>query len=257
MRPARGHYGASVPLTTHKARAAGLDLWEASRQFDETLVHADAGYYTAAMLGMVARSRAFLRAAYALADDGYELEAMLQVRALNEYAITLRWLTIDGDYHALLMLIDDLKGRIRIDDEVQALGGEPILTAEIRVSDEQRIEELKAECGDRPKDLPRLIQRAKAARMSWFYSLAYRADSQAAAHPSIWALEQFTSVDPKGRGLVIHSGVAPRRAMTSPYKGALVPSAWILTTFAEENEDTALEEAVDAIVARPPGGVGG
>jgi Family of unknown function (DUF5677) len=247
-----------VTFTAHEARAAGLDLSETSRQFGKTLVHSDAGYATMALIGMVARSRGFLRAAYALADDGYELEAMLQVRALNEYAITIRWLIEDADYHARLLAIDDLKKRIAIDDEVKALPkGVPILTPESRARDDAKLAELTAACGDRPTRLPSLFNRAKDAKMSWFYSLAYRADSQAAAHPTIWALEQFTSVAPDGRGLIVHDAVAPGRPITSPYNAAVVPFVVILTTFAELAEDEALVERVNQIAARLPGGVGG
>ena len=45
---------------------------------------------------------------------------MLQVRALNEYAITLRWMVIDPVYNALLLAIDNI--RALLDDEVQARG---------------------------------------------------------------------------------------------------------------------------------------
>jgi uncharacterized protein DUF5677 len=246
-----------VSLTAHEARAVGLDLWEASSQFTKTLVSPEAGLAGGLLIGMVARSRALLRAAYALADDGYELEAMLQVRALNEYAITVKWLCLDADYHALLIGIDDLKARLRIDREVTALGGEQILTPESKARDEAKLAELRAECGERPAELPRLIKRAEAAGMALYYSLAYRADSQAAAHPSLWAVEQFAEAAPDGPGLVVHDRVAPGRTTTSPYKGAVVPFALVLDTFAEAAPDEALQKAVASITGRVAGGVSG
>jgi hypothetical protein len=66
-----------VSVTPDAARGAALDMWEASRAYDRTHLPGDADLSTMAVVGMVARSRRFLRAAFALADDGYELEAML------------------------------------------------------------------------------------------------------------------------------------------------------------------------------------
>jgi hypothetical protein len=252
-------------LRAHEARAAGLDLWHASHQYGKTLVYAEAGLATMVMVGMVARSRAFLRAAYALADDGYELEAMLQVRALNEYAITLHWLIDDADYNALLLAIDNLRSLLLIDEEVSALPeAVPILTDAKRAEYESERDRLKGkllamsvEGDERPDKLPSMFDRAKAAKMLWNYSLAYRADSQGAAHPTIWAFEQFVEVAPDGRGLIVHDKVAPGRPITSPYKGAVVPFAWILATAAEQAGDEDFANRVEAIVARLPGGVGG
>ena len=45
---------ADVSLTAHEARAAGLDLWDGSRQYGKTLIYAEAGLETMAMVGMVA-----------------------------------------------------------------------------------------------------------------------------------------------------------------------------------------------------------
>ena len=243
-------------LTPQQARAAGLDLWAASRQFTKTLIHREAGLATGLLVGMVARSRALLRAAYALADEGYELEAMLQVRALNEYAITARWFVLDADYHALLIAIDDLKARLRIDREVQQHGGEQILTAESKARDEAKLAEFLEQCGERRKELPPLIQRAEAAGMMLYYSLAYRSDSQAAAHPSLWAVEQFTEEEPDGSGLVVHDGVAPGRSVTNPYQAGVVPFYLTLLTFAEAADDTRLAEALAEISRRVDGVLG-
>jgi hypothetical protein len=176
---------------------------------------------------------------------------------MNEWAITMRWMLLDPDYHAWLIGIADLNKRLAMDTEVRELpGGVAILTDESRARDEAKMAEYKAECGKRDKKLPSLLCRAKKARLSWLYSMAYRADSQVAAHPTIWALEPFTTADPDGRGLVLHERPPSTRHVTSPYKAALVPFAIILTTFAEKAEDTALQAAIDKVTQHLPGGVG-
>lgn len=101
--------------------------------------------------------------------------------------------------------------------------------------------------GERPasEDAAVAIRRAKAARMSWFYSLAYGSDSQAAAHPSVWAFEQFAEVAPDGRGVVVHDRPAPGRSMTNPYNAAVVPFGLILQTAAHEAGDEPFAGRVD------------
>lgn len=64
-------------------------------------------------------------------------------------------------------------------------------------------------------------------------------------------------IAPGHDGLVIHDSIAPGRTTTNPYKAAVVPFAWILTTFAETADDKPLLDAINAIVERLPGGVGG
>jgi hypothetical protein len=209
------------------------------------------------LLGSVVRGRGFLRAAYAAADAGYELEAMVHVRCMNEWAITMRWMILDPDYHSWLIGIADLNKRLAMDTEVRALpGGVAILEDKSRARDEARLAELKAECGDRDKKLPNVYCRAKKARLRWLYAMAYRADSQVAVHPTIWGLEPFTTADPEGRGLILHECPPATRRVTSPYKAALVPFAIILTTFAQKAEDTELEAAIHEVTQRLPGGVG-
>jgi hypothetical protein len=59
-----------------------------------------------AIIGLVARQRRFLRAAYTLADAGQALEAVGPLRSMLEFLICQRWLARDpaGRSSALLWL---------------------------------------------------------------------------------------------------------------------------------------------------------
>lgn len=64
-----------------------------------------------AVAGLILRARRFAVAACRLADSGDLGEAGAFVRALMEYAVTLRWLLLDPPRHFTIWAIDDLRGR--------------------------------------------------------------------------------------------------------------------------------------------------
>src|SRR5215208_4739723 len=131
-----------------------------------------------AILGLVGRCRRLVRAAYELADHRMTLEAQILIRVLLEYAITVRWLTLNPRLHFRQWAIGDIKSRLTMDREIQELGEETVLTEETRGLLEERLETYRRECGDAPPSLPRLQERARQTGESLSYSLAYRYDSQ-------------------------------------------------------------------------------
>ena len=66
-----------------------------------------------------------------------------------------------------------------------------------RLRYEAHLAEIEEELDDRPAAYPSLKERATAVGQASTYSLAYRFDSQAAAHPSALALELL--FEEKGR----------------------------------------------------------
>src|SRR5262249_4334082 len=79
-------------------RSLGVALLEASRVYDGFVIPRHEGRlrrrpfppHRRAIIGLVGRQRRFLRAAYALADDGQQLEALGPVRSMFEFLVCQR-----------------------------------------------------------------------------------------------------------------------------------------------------------------------
>ncbi len=88
-----------------RARSLGLALLDASRIYEGFVIPSCEGRlrrrrfppHRRAIIGLVARQRRFLRAAYALADAGQLLEAVGPLRSMLEFLICQRWLAHDPD----------------------------------------------------------------------------------------------------------------------------------------------------------------
>jgi hypothetical protein len=161
-----------------------------------------------AIIGLVARQRRFLRAAYALADAGQVLEAIGPLRSMLEFLICQRWLAHDPDRNWKLWMTDDHAARDlwrkRLRQHAPALHDAAVeaLTPEQRTESEAVAAgrmQLAAELGDRqPDDRRKLEQRAAQVGLSFVYDLLYRYESNAATHPSMLATELLMERHPKG-----------------------------------------------------------
>jgi Family of unknown function (DUF5677) len=185
-------------------RECGLALLDASEVYESAFVGYEAGKPTLAIIVLIARGRRLARSIFHLADAGDRLEAMILVRTLLEYRVTLRWLILNPELHLLQWERDDLKSRLRIDTEVRALGLEGISDA-ARARYEATLARVEADLGDRPRRFPSFRERTQAIGAEFVYSLIYRFDSQRAAHPSLLALEQLLEHRPEQGGTAVLS----------------------------------------------------
>jgi hypothetical protein len=213
------------------ARECGFRLLELSGIYERGVVRYEAGHETLAIAGFVARQRRLLRAAYLLADADQRLEAAIMLRAMLEFLIRQRWLTLNPGLHYTLWVIDNLKARLRVDREVREQdraaheAAIEVMQPEIRDEYEGELErmrdqlvQLQEHLGlEEPPPYPRLREQAIAVELGFSYSLAYRFDSQSAAHPSAMAIEQPFQDRPNLGGIQLLPDPPPGRAYADPY----------------------------------------
>ena len=223
-----------------KARSLGLALLDASRTYDSFVIPSYEDRlrrrrfppHRRAIIGLAARQRRFLRAAYVLADAGQVLEAVVLLRSMLEFLICQRWLALDPDRNWKLWMTDDHAARDlwreRLRQNAPTLHDAAVeaLTPEQRAEGEAvaaaRVQ-LAAELGDRqPDDRRSLEQRAAQVGLSFLYDGLYRYQSNAAAHPSMLASELLMEKHPKG--LLLRSG--PTAQFVAP--PVYLPGAWLL-----------------------------
>jgi len=211
------------------ARECGLRLIEISGIYEDGVVGYGAPHATLAIAGLVARQRRLLKAAYQLADGGNRLEASILQRSMLEFLIVQKWLALDSQTHFLLWAADDLRARLRIDremrEQVPEARREAILRPEVGERYEESLEQMEAqleqareELGvERVPPLPSLREMADAVDLGATYSLAYRFDSQSAAHPSPLAIEQLMQDRPELGGIGLLAEPPPERGRADPY----------------------------------------
>lgn len=211
------------------ARRCGFDLLDLSLIYERGVVRDEAGFGTVAIAGLVARTRRLLRATYVLADEGCALEAAILLRSMVEFLIRQRWLQLSPRLNHVLWAAEDLKARLRMDEEIRGLLPEghaeavKIMEPEIREQYRRSLDEMRqqlaqaqAELGlQRAPRFPKLWEQARDAGAQLAYSLAYRYDSHAAAHPSAMAIEQLMEAAPGGVRLL--PAPAAGRAYADPY----------------------------------------
>lgn len=183
-------------------RTLGLELLATSAGY-EGLVVRDAR--TASVAGLVARQRRLLQAAYRLIDAGDLLEAQILVRSQVEFLIVQKWLQLDPELHYPLWVIEDVRARFALRDDVLAAYGTDVLDAGTVRRYEQARDDRRAELariceqrGINVLEYPKLIDQAKAVDEAGTYALVYRYDSQAAVHPRSLAVEQLLDQVPDG-----------------------------------------------------------
>jgi len=209
-----------------RARSLGLALLDAIRIYEDFVIPKYEDFvipgsegrlrrrrfppHRRAIIGLVARQRRFLRAAYALADAGLVLEAVGPLRSMLEFLICQRWLAHDPDRNWKLWMEADHAARDlwreRLRQHAPALHDAAVgaLTPEQRKEGEAVAAgrmKLATELGDRQPDDRRkrsLEQRAAQVGLSFLYDGLYRYESNAAAHPSMLATELLMEKHPKG-----------------------------------------------------------
>jgi Family of unknown function (DUF5677) len=199
-----------------KARSLGLALLDASRIYEGFMIPSFEGRmrrrrfppHRRAIIGLVARQRRFIHAAYTLADAGQVLEAVGPLRSMLEFLICQRWLAHDPDRNWKLWMADDHKARDLWRERARRHAPALHDAAVEALTPEQRKEgeavaagrmQLAAELGDRqPDDRHNLEQRAAQVGLSFIYDGLYRYESNAATHPSMLATELLMERHPKG-----------------------------------------------------------
>lgn len=128
-----------------------------------------------------------------------------------EFMIRMKWLLLDLELHLILWKLNDIDYRFTLDREVREWAEAnqrdmAILTPHFRDELEgfrddlrRRLAEITAERGlAREPTYPSLKAQAEAVGQTVEYSLAYRLDSQSAAHPSVLALQNLARQLPEG-----------------------------------------------------------
>jgi hypothetical protein len=215
-----------------KARSLGLALLDASHIYEGFMIPRSEGHlwwrrrfppHRRAIIGLVARQRRFLRAAYTLADAGQVLEAVGPLRSMLEFLICQRWLALDPERNWKLWMDDDHAARDlwrkKLQQHAPALHDAAVaaLTPEQRKEAEEVAagrRQLAAELGDRQRSERRITieQRATQVGLIFLYDGLYRYESNAAVHPSMLATELLMERRPNGllmRGEPTAQFVAP------------------------------------------------
>jgi hypothetical protein len=240
--------GYRYTASSKHARECGLRLLRLTRGYENLLVPAGIGIHQLGVLALVARARHLLKIGYEVADLGASMEAAIIVRALNESLLTLAWLDADPELGELVWMLDEIRSRLSHHREVAAeerkqrararRRAEPVRAlapgetlglfdrgglrrfkqyeADARAQIDalprkaQRLKKLKVK---RVSEVPSFKDRAAVAGMPWAYSLAYRFDSNAAAHPSPLAVQRF--LEPHGDWVRVLP--SPEGAVADPY----------------------------------------
>jgi hypothetical protein len=211
-------------------RKLGYDLLDATGRYDIAIVLSTESFKDILVASIIVRCRRLLRGIYALADADMRLEAVVLLRTLTEYAIKLAWmLTDDTEYHLAQWAVADIDARFKLHNDVKEVAGVEVLTPETQAQLSVQREGFVAKCGGRSTREPSLRDQAHTAEdvggyagLKNLYALPYRADSQHAAHATVWATEMLME-DHDSDSLVIYPEVAPGRRQVDVYaSGAIV-----------------------------------
>jgi uncharacterized protein DUF5677 len=200
-----------------RARSLGLALLDASRIYEGFVIPSFEGRlwrrrfspHRRAIIGLVARQRRFLRAAYTLADAGLVLEAVGPLRSMLEFLICQRWLAHDPDRNWKVWMTDDHAARDLWRERLRQHAPELHAAAMEALTPEQRKEaeavaagrtQLAAQYGGRQQgDAHKNLElRAAQVGLSFMYDGLYRYESNAGPHPSMLASELLMEKHPKG-----------------------------------------------------------
>jgi Family of unknown function (DUF5677) len=251
-----------------EARTIGVRLVELSQGYED---QKSSSYIHVGAVALVVRSRRLLRAAYMLADGEHGLEAAHLLRAMTEAAITLRWLGLDAELNFLRWVIEGTKRVLSHDDALRRLerrrrkeaglpaetdADEPLglLLPKVRLERfepalaarradlaaiqnlEDRLEPASSTNKKTPEKraerLPSLERRASLAGLIAAYDIAYRWDSNAAAHASSLAVEQLLTPGDETAAAIV--AAAPTRHFPDPYAAGALFLALTLETAGEQ-----------------------
>ena len=186
-------------------------MLELSRIYESVTVPPACPKVWPAIVALVARQRRHMQAVLNLGDAGLYLEAEIVVRTMFEFFIRQKWLHSDPELHRLLWFHDDIQRRFTIDRTVRRSTANDATPTEILRPDvreslertrdeiEKKLAEIAAERAlDRIPTYPQLEAQAIQVGEELAYNLAYRMDSQSAAHPSTLGLENLARLLPDG-----------------------------------------------------------
>ena len=172
-----------------------------SVSFEQGLtVRPGTGGVTLAVVGLAARSRRLLQAAYKLIDAGDRDMAAPLFRVMNEYYIVSRWLLKVGDEEFELWALDDLRGQLTV---LRRVAADPQL-AEIKATIDEQIrstEDAIRRYGGSTAPLtkraakkagyatPKIEAMAKLADLDFVYGYAFRLLSQIDVHATPAAVD--------------------------------------------------------------------
>jgi Family of unknown function (DUF5677) len=193
------------------ARECAQALLDASRVYENVRIPPGAPPEFPVIVALVARQRSHLKAVIALADAGLNIEAEIIDRTMFEFMIRLKWLLLDLELHLVLWKLNDIDYRFTLDREVREWADAnqremAVLRPDFREELERfrgdltrRLAEITVERGlEREPTYPHLKAQAEAVGQTVEYALAYRLDSQSAAHPSVLALQNLVRQLPDG-----------------------------------------------------------
>jgi hypothetical protein len=264
------------------SRECGKRLLELTPSYDDLVVERRLGVFTLAVLALVARARHLLQGAYAAADRGDPLAAAILTRGLTESVLLLAWLNKDPELGEAVWMLDDIRTTLshhkevadeerrqrrrarRAGQDVESVAPGRSLGLLNRAAVRLR-RRLQAETTERMRNLPRqasrlrrlkvsrtshlpsFADRAKVADMPWVYSLAYRFDSNAAAHPMPLSLGRFLEDRPEG----IEIRPTPGGSFPDPYYVPARLFAALLALAGERVDQSQLiRPGLDEVVAR-------
>jgi hypothetical protein len=238
------------------ARRVIQDLLDLGHAIDGALrVPEGVGVRKLLILAFTARARRLARATMILADAGLGLEAMVLLRSQLEFLLTLHWLLQDTDTRVKQWKLADLEWTVLVAGELKELGALDVVDPTVRRRFEEKIEEFRSEAmrgrsGDSMTRMPSVKKISKALDVRATYSLAYRFDSNMAAHPSATAVDVMVRMDETSGDLVV--GGVPRGGLqhTDPY----TITAFVLRDFmalvTDEIPELGLSESFSRIAAR-------
>ncbi len=121
------------------------------------------------------------------------------------------------------------------------------MTEEAPRNYEKALAEIDKQLGDRPKRYPSLEERARLIGEQLAYDLAYRYDSQSAAHPTAYAIEQlFEDRDVHG-GIAILPSPSEARGYADPYAVAAYTLLTMIEAVRPGIPDITLESKFDDV----------
>jgi hypothetical protein len=241
-------------------RDRGLELLELTKRYEIPTVRER--HKEIFLAGIIIRSRRLLAAAYTLADQDMLLEAQVLLRVLTEYGITLAWLGIDLDTNLYRWVIGDTDRRFTLHNAVAAASpGTEMLSAATRRAMAARRDALISMLKEKqqPLDLPSVEVRANQAEEGGYeglkqvYALPYRADSEAAVHSTVWAIDKLMELH-EGGGVILNNNYAPSRRQVDVYGSGVTMLGMVLHIAADLMGDDELSERVRAITdqVQPP-----
>jgi hypothetical protein len=215
------------------ARVCAVELLERSQVYDDVTVPAATSRDWLVAVALTARQRRHMQAVITLADRDLSIEAEIIVRTMFEFYVRQKWLLLDPPLHRLLWLRDEISRRFTIDREVREWADTNDETVEILRPDRRELFErqraeideqldvivAERELEERPS-YPSLLQQADATGDIIDYSLAYRIDSQSAAHPSAMALQNLMIELPEG-AIQVRAEPAPGKRLNVYAAGAI------------------------------------